>query len=102
MKTSQPILKNLPRPAAFLQVKHAIINSKDEFEIKQAEKMIDRYILEVCEKPLREERKLDLLYILNWKVGQLCEAGVNLTDRQAVNLHEEPILNIYHKKLEAK
>ena len=99
MKTSPPIRKNQSRPAAFLQVKHAIMNSKDEFEIKQAEKMLDRYILEVCEKPLREERKLDLQYIINWKVAQLREAGA---DVKSMNTHEEPILNIYHKKLEAK
>ena len=100
MKTSQPILKNLSRPAAFLQVKHAIMNSKNEFEIKQAEKMLDRYILEVCEKPLREERKLDLQYILSWKITQLHEDGIDLP--QATGMYEDPILNIHHKKLEAK
>lgn len=93
MKTSQPNLKNLSRPAAFIQVKHIIMNAKDATDIKQAEKAIDIYIYEICEKHLREERKLDLQYILNWKIGQMKNDGFRF---------EDEIDTIMNKKLEAK
>ena len=91
--------KNQSRPAAYISTKHIIMNAKDATDIKQAEKAIDNYIYKVCEKNLREERKLDLLYILNWRVGQLREAGVDVPDVQTVNMHEEPILNAHHQRL---
>ena len=86
-------LKNLSRPAAFLQVKHTIMNAKNPTDIKEAKKMIGRYILDVCEKPLREERMLDLQYILEWKISQMEESGITF---------EDPILNMHHKRLEAR
>lgn len=88
----QTSLKNMPRPAAFIQVKHAIMSANDNFEIKQAEKMVSRYILEVCEKELREQRMLDLQYILEWKISQMANATT----------FEDPIDALMHKRLEAK
>ena len=64
-------LKNLSKPAAYLEVKQTILQCKDSTDIKQVEKMIDRYIFQVCEKPLREERKADLVYMLNWQTKEL-------------------------------
>ena len=101
MKTSPP-LKNISRPAAFLSVKHIIMGAKDSVDIKQAEKSIDIYIYEICEKPLREERKLDLLYILNWQVGQLREKGISCPDAQKIGGYEDEIDTLIHKRLEAK
>ena len=86
MKTSQPILKNLSRPAAFIATKHIILNAKDATDLKQAQKAIDNYIYEICEKPLREERKLDLQYILSWKINQLHADGFDVP--QATGMYE--------------
>lgn len=100
MKTSQPILKNLSRPAAYIQVKHIIMGCKDATDIKQAQKAIDNYIYEICEKNLREERKLDLQYILSWKINQLHQDGFDVP--QATGMYEDPILNAHHQRLSPK
>lgn len=98
----KPNLLNQSRPAAFISVKHIIMNAKDSVDVKQAEKAIDNYIYKICKKTLREERKLDLLYILNWQVGQLREKGIEVQDVQKIDGYEDEILNIHHKRLEAK
>lgn len=64
-------IQNLPRPAAFLKVKQTILKCHTAGDIKMAAAMIDRYIYDVCEKPLREEHKKDLVHILNWQATQL-------------------------------
>ena len=92
MKTS-PTLKNISRPAAFIKVKHTITSAENVFDLRQARKMIDRYIENVCEKSLRETHKLDLLYILEWKCEQMQTDGYKF---------EDPIDAMLHKKLEAK
>jgi hypothetical protein len=94
-------LKNLPRPAAFIRAKHIILNSKTATDIKEAEKTIDRYVFLICEKPLREQHRLDLLYILDWKISKLQKAGLPIPSRIGQSF-EDPILNAYHKRLEAK
>jgi hypothetical protein len=95
-------LQNLPRPAAFIQTKHTITGAKNAAEIKEAQKMIDNYTYIVCKKPLREQHRLDLLYILDWKIGELQKAGVDVPTRTGSRTFEEPMLNAYHKRLEAK
>ena len=62
---------NTPRPKAFIQVKHVIMQAKTQIDINEANKMICRYIYDVCEKPLREEHMLDLQTILDWKIDDL-------------------------------
>lgn len=71
-------LANLPRPAAFLEVKHTILRANDETDLRQARKMIDNYIFKVCEQNLREERKKDLIYILGHRIGELLSDGTKL------------------------
>ncbi len=71
MEQTKPDIKNLPRPAAFLEVKHTILGCHTALDVKLAAKMIERYILNVCEKTLREEHKADLDYMLNWQAAEL-------------------------------
>ena len=77
MKNSPTHPTNISRPAAFLAAKHEIMKAKDATGIKQAQKAIDNYIYQICEKPLRSERQLDLTYILNWKIAQLRDDGID-------------------------
>lgn len=91
-------LKNLSRPAAFLAVKKIIMNSADATDVKRAEKAIDNYIYSICEKPLREERRLDLLYILNWKVTQLREASIDIHSLPTTGKWECPIETEMHSR----
>lgn len=70
-RISSEIMPNTPRPAAFLQVKHVIMQCKTQIDINEANKMINRYIFNVCEKPLRQDHMEDLLIILDWKIEDL-------------------------------
>ena len=87
--TQTDTLANLPRPAAFIEVKHHILRANTDAELLLAEKMISRYIFDICEKPLREERKLDLDHILAHRKLQLEHAST----------HEDEALTNQHKKL---
>ena len=66
-------LANVSRPKAFIQVKHAIMQSTDEFTLLQAQKMADRYIFDICPKTQREDHKRDLDYIINFRKNQITE-----------------------------
>ena len=89
--------ENLSRPAAFLEVKRAILNCASGGDVHEAEKMITRYILNVCEKPLRAERKLDLVYMMNWKISQLRADGIEMPEPQAIAYIEIPKDTLMHK-----
>ena len=86
MKTSPPILKNLFRPSAFLEVKHTILRAKDQADLHQARKMIDRYIFDICPKNMREEQQADLIYILKYQVGELLLNGEKLSSLEIAEL----------------
>lgn len=77
-------------PPAYIAVKHVIMGAKDATDIKQAQKAIDNYIYKVCEKTLRPERQLDLVYILNWKIAQLRDDGIDTPEPQCINALEDP------------
>lgn len=71
-------ISNMVRPSEFLQVKHAIVRAKDEFSLRQAQKMIDRYIFNICPKTMRENHHADLIYIFKYQVRELLSSGVKL------------------------
>jgi len=65
---------------------------KDALDIKQADKMICRYIYDICEKNLRAERKLDLVHILNWKIAQLKSEGVDTPEKRQMISKKESLM----------
>jgi hypothetical protein len=91
-------LQNISRPAAFLAAKHVIMNAMDATDLKQAQKAIDNYIFKVCEKPLRAERQKDLVYILNWRIAQLRDDGIDTPEPQNIDGWEDPIESKFHEQ----
>ena len=89
---------NKTRPAAFIAAKHEIMNALDATGIKRAQKAMDNYVYTICEKPLRKEHQLDLIYILNWRIAQLRDDGIDTPEPQNISGYEDPITTEIHAR----
>lgn len=98
MKNSPPPTGNVSRPRAFLAAKHVIMNAKDRVDCVQAQKVIDNYIFKMCEPSLRKDHQLDLLYILNWKIAQLRDDGIDTPEPQTIGAYECPMETYIHAR----
>lgn len=90
--------RNIPRPAAFIAVKHVIMNAKDYVDCVQARKVVDNYVYKICEPSLRMEHQFDLLYILNGRIAQLRDDGIETPEPQNINVWEDPIETEIHAR----